>query len=176
MVSMVVDWLDAHPYQAEVLLATLEEVGRCPASSNGRAMHGSGAGRGHRRAFRRRGHVVVVIEPYLDRTYCNKIAQLDHFLTAAKASLPTADGVLLLDLDIAVLAPLVIPDSDAVCGKVVDGPNPPLAATLSRCSAKAGVALPDVIPCDWRERGKTIATNLNGGVHIHPAPAGGGRA
>ena len=165
MVSMVMDWLDAHPYQAEVLLTTLEGLGGAPR---------------HRvvvqctdrvptdvvQEFRQRGHVVVIIEPYLDRTYCNKIAQLDHFLTPASFDVGT-EGVLLLDLDIAVLGPLDIPDSEAVCGKVVDGPNPRLA-DIEQVFAKAGVALPEVIPSDWRERGETIATNLNGGVIYIP--------
>ena len=165
MVSMVVDWLDAHPYQAEVLLATLEELAGVPR----RRMVVQCTDRVPAEVIdhlRRRDHVVVVIEPYLDRTYCNKIAQLDHFLTP-EGFAADSDGVLLLDLDIAVLAPLVIPDSDAVCGKVVDGPNPPLAA-IEQVFQKAGVALPDVIPCDWRERGNTIATNLNGGVIYIP--------
>ena len=165
MVSMVVDWLDAHPYQAEVLLATLEGVAGIPR----RRMVVQCTDRVPTQVvdeFRRRGHVVVVIEPYLDRTYCNKIAQLDHFLTP-EGFAAGSDGVLLLDLDIAVLAPLDVPDPDAVCGKVVDGPNPPLAA-IEEVFRKAGVALPDVIPCDWRERGETIATNLNGGVLYIP--------
>ena len=165
MVSVVVDWLDAHPYQAEVLLTTLEEIAgiprqrmvvQCTDRVSGEVV----------REFRRRGHVVVVIEPYLDRTYCNKIAQLDHFLTPASFD-ADAQGVLLLDLDIAVLAPLDIPDGEVVCGKVVDGPNPPLG-DIGQVFAKAGVALPEAIACDWRARGETVATNLNGGVLYIP--------
>ncbi len=165
MVSMVVDWLDAHPYQAEVLLTTLEEVGGIPRHRTVVQCTNRVSGEVVR-AFQRRGNEVVVIEPYLDRTYCNKIAQLDHFLTPAGFD-ADAQGVLLLDLDIAVLAPLDIPDGEVVCGKVVDGPNPPLA-DIEQVFAKAGVALPEVIACDWRARGETVATNLNGGVLYIP--------
>ena len=164
MVSMVVDWLDSHPYQAELLLTTLEEaripchrmVVQCTDRVPNEVLE----------EFRRRGHVVVVIEPYLDRTYCNKIGQLDYFLTPDSFDAGTS-GVLLLDLDIAVLETIEIPDPDVVWGKVVDGPNPPLAA-IESVFAKADVPMPDVVPCDWRERGQTIATNLNGGVLYIP--------
>ena len=165
MVSMVVDWLDSHPLQAELLLTTLEEVGgiprhrmvvQCTDRVPAEVVEG----------VRRRGHVVVVIEPYLDRTYCNKIVQLDHFLTPEGFDAGT-EGVLLLDLDIAALERLDIPDPNVVQGKVVDGPNPPLAA-IEAVFAKAGVPMPEVVACDWRERGQTIATNLNGGVLYIP--------
>ena len=165
MVSMVVDWLDAHPYQAEVLLTSLEEIAGVPrhrlvVQCTDRVSDEVAE------QFRRRGHPVVAIEPYLDRTYCNKIAQLDHFLTPTGFD-AGVDGVLLLDLDIAVLAPLDIPQPGAVCGKVVDGPNPQLA-DIKQVFTEAEVALPEVIPCDWRARGETVATNLNGGVLYIP--------
>ncbi len=165
MVSMVVDWLDSHPYQAELLLTTLERMAGIPRQRMV-VQCTDRVAPAVREEFRQRGHVVVVIEPYLDRTYCNKIAQLDHFLTPEGFD-ADAQGVLLLDLDTAVLAPLDIPDTEAVCGKVVDGPNPRLA-DIEQVFAKAGVTLPEAIPCDWRARGETVATNLNGGVLYIP--------
>ena len=165
MVSMVVDWLDAHPYQAELLLTTFDEMAGAP--RNRVVVQCTDRVPSEvLEEFRRRGHVVVVIEPYLDRTYCNKIVQLDHFLTPEGFDVGT-EGVLLLDLDIAVLERLDIPDPNVVQGKIVDGPNPPLA-DIQVAFAKAGVAMPEVVACDWREREQTIATNLNGGVLYIP--------
>ena len=165
MVSMVVDWLDAHPYQAEILLLTLEEMAGVPR---------------HRivlqctdrvpaevvTEFRSRGHVVTIITPYLDRAYCNKIAQLDYFLDASVFDSDT-EGVLLLDLDVVVLAPLQIANADVVWGKVVDAPSPQLEVVKS-IFAKAKVPLPPIVPCDWKRLGQTVSTNLNGGVLYIP--------
>jgi hypothetical protein len=63
------------------------------------------------------------IEPFLDGKYCNKLQQLS-FVDEFGLSEPT--GVLLLDVDIAVTAPLVILDRDRVAGKIVDAPHPPI--------------------------------------------------
>lgn len=161
--SFVVDWLPAHAYQAEVLIFTLREYAGAPPGSIvahcTRRVDGA-----VREALQAQGCAVVGIAPYLDGAYCNKIAQLDHFAAA-----PEGGSVFLLDLDLAILAPLDIPDPNRIWGKVVDGANPPLA-TIERLFAAAGVALPDVVPCDWQDRGETAATNLNGGfLHI---PAG----
>ena len=162
MVSMVVDWIDAHPYQAELLTLTLEEMAGIPrdrvvVQCTDRVEEEVVA------EFRARGHLVNVMTPYLDRTYCNKIAQLDYFLDDGGGGV----GVLLLDLDVAALTPLGVEDPEVIFGKVVDGSNPRLA-TIQKVLASAGVDQPAVVPCDWEGRGETIATNLNGGVLYIP--------
>lgn len=161
--SMVVDWSPVHAYQAEILLFTLEEFGGVPrerivVQCTDRV---SDEVRG---AFERSGYSTASFPPYLDETYCNKIARLDYFLEHADAS---ANGVFLLDLDLAVLTALEVPDPNVVWGKVVDGPNPPLEV-LERLFSAAGLDLPGVVPCDWRDAGPTVVTNMNGGFLYVP--------
>ena len=170
--SMVVDWAWAHPYQAEVLLFTLQEYGAVPREAiTLQCTHR--VSEEVRGAFRRQGYRVVGLAPYLDGTYCNKIAQLDCLVeeAAQDARLPPmredTAGVFLLDLDMAVLAPLNIAEPDAICGKIVDGDNPDLA-TIEGIFAAAELSLPKVVPCDWADRGETIATNFNGGFVYVP--------
>ena len=118
--SMVVDWLGSHPYQAEVLLFTLEAFANVPR----RQMVVQCTDRVSDDVIAKlsaQGYTVTTIAPYLDQAYCNKIAQLDYFVDSTDAR-----GVFLLDLDLAILAELDIPDRDVVCGKLVDGANPPL--------------------------------------------------
>ena len=161
--SMVVDWLGSHPYQAEVLLFTLEAFANVPrrqtvVQCTDRVSDDVVA------KLSAQGYTVTTIAPYLDQAYCNKIAQLDYFVDSTDAR-----GVFLLDLDLAILAELDIPDRDVVCGKLVDGANPPLA-TLERLFDAAGIELPAIMPSDWEGRGNTIATNLNGGFLYVPRP------
>lgn len=157
---MVVDWLGSHPYQAEVLLFTLEAFANVPR----RRMVVQCTDRVApevRDAFDTQGYTVTTIEPYLDQAYCNKIAQLDHFVDA------DASGVFLLDLDMVVVSPLDIPDPRVVCGKIVDGDNPVLER-LEPLFDAADVARPATVPSDWCGRGDTFATNLNGGFLYIP--------
>ena len=77
-------------------------------------------------------------------------------------------GIFLLDLDLAVLSPLDVPDRKIAWGKIVDGANPPLP-TLERIFSAAGVEPPGVVPCDW-ESGETFSTNFDGGVLYVPLP------
>jgi len=104
------------------------------------------------------------IEPFLDEKYCNKLQQLSF---ADEFGLSEPAGLLLLDVDIAVTAPLVIPDRDRIAGKIVDAPHPPIHV-LARIFEAAAVALPEQVQCDWNI-GKTFATNFNGGVLYIPA-------
>ena len=160
---MVVDAVATHPYQAEVLLHTLRENAAVPPEAvavqcttrvdENVAAH-----------FRHSGHAVTRVAPYLDGKYCNKIVQLDCFAAQLDAGV---DGVFLLDLDLAIAAPLRLPDPSAVCGKVVDGDNPNLAL-IEKLFQAAGVPLPEVVPSDWEGRGDTVATNLNGGFVYLP--------
>ena len=156
-----VDWLGSHPYQAEVLLFTLEAFANVPR----RQMVVQCTDRVSDDVIAKlsaQGYTVTTIAPYLDQAYCNKIAQLDYFVDSTDSP-----GVFLLDLDLAILAELDIPDRDVVCGKLVDGANPPLD-TLERLFDAAGIELPAIMPSDWEGRGDTIATNLNGGFLYVP--------
>jgi hypothetical protein len=162
-VSIVVDNVDDHLYKADLLIRTLDRhasippgqvivhyVNRLPAADVA--------------PFARMGCKTRKIEPFLDGKYCNKLQQLS-FVDEFGLSEPA--GVLLLDVDIAVTAPLVIPDRGRVAGKIVDAPRPPIHV-LTRIFEAAAVALPEQVQCDWNI-GKTFASNFNGGVLYIPA-------
>ena len=158
--SMVVDWLGSHPYQAEVLLFTLEAFANVPRRQM-LVQCTSRVADDVRSAFDAQGYTVTTIEPYLDQAYCNKIAQLDHVVGT------DASGVFLLDLDMVVVSALDIPDPHVVCGKIVDGDNPSLER-LEPLFDAAGVPRPATVTSDWDGRGDTFATNLNGGFLYIP--------
>ena len=111
---------------------------------------------------------MVVIEPYLDEKYCNKIVQLDYFASRVAAG---HEGVFLFDSDTVALSPLDVPDRDRIWGKIVDYRNPRLS-TLKRLFSAAGVALPDIVRSDW-DAGDTIDANFNGGLLYIPMQAVG---
>ncbi len=162
---MVVDCLPIHPYQAEILLVTLEEFGGVPREAvvvqcTGRVKEKV------RRTFEELGCRVSGFTPCFDGAQCNKIAQLDYFLECRDAP---ARGVFLLDLDLAVLTALDVPDPNIIWGRVADGRNPPLTA-FERSFSAAGLDLPGEVSCDWQEQGSTIATDLSGGVVYIPRP------
>ena len=166
--SMVVDSQPLHPYQAHVLLFTLERFGAVPRERI-LVQCTERVPTVVRQTLGQTGYTVTDVAPYLDETYCNKIAQLDYFMTALPSAERTGvSGIFLLDLDLAVLSPLDVPDRKIVWGKIVDGANPPLP-TLERIFSAAGVEPPGVIPCDW-ERGETFDTNFNGGFLYVPLP------
>ncbi len=160
--SFLLDDVTDHICKADILLRTLERF--------------AGVARDHiivhctdrvaqpvRQHLAGRVHEVVVVAPYLDGKYCNKLRQLDYFSKIGKSA---AAGVFLLDIDMAVLSPLDVADRSVIWGKIVDGANPPLE-TLERVFEAAGVPLPEVVPCDWGN-GETVATNLNGGFYYVP--------
>ena len=166
--SMVVDSQPLHPYQADILLLTLERFGAVPreriivqCTERVPAVV--------RQTLVQTGYTVTDVAPYLDETYCNKIAQLDYFMNAIMSvEEPDGSGIFLLNLDLAVLSPLDVPDRKVVWGKIVDGTNPPLP-TLERIFSAADVEPLGVVPCDW-ESGGTFSTNFNGGFLYVPLP------
>jgi hypothetical protein len=162
-VSIVVDTVDDHLYKADLLIRTLDRhacippcqvivhyVNRLPEAAVA--------------TFARMGCKTRKIEPFLDGRHCNKLQQLS-FVDEFRLSEPA--GLLLLDVDIAVTAPLVIPDRDRIAGKIVDAPHPPIHV-LTRIFEAAAVALPERVECDCNI-GKTFASNFNGGVLYIPA-------
>ena len=162
--SMVVDRVPLHPYQAGILLFTLEHFGCVPRESIV-VQCTDRVSTEVRGTFEANGYAVSTVLPYLDGKYCNKIAQLDHLLASHTDGI---EGVFLLDLDLAVAGRLEITDPGVVWGKPVDADSPPLSA-LESVFAAAGVALPPTLACDWPNRGESIATNFNGGFLYIPA-------
>ena len=166
--SMVVDSQPLHPYQAHILLFTLERFGAVPRERI-IVQCTERVPTVVRRTLVQTGYTVTDVTPYLDKAYCNKIAQLDYFMNAiVPVEEPDESGIFLLDLDLAVLSPLDVPDRAVVWGKIVDGTNPPLP-TLERIFSAAKVEPPGIVPCDW-ESGGTFSTNFNGGFLYVPLP------
>lgn len=163
---MVLDGHPLHPYQAQTLLFCLEHFGRVArdrvvVQCTGRVPAAV------RRILVQKEYTVTDIAPYLDGAYCNKISQFDYFIEALPSAERTGgSGVFLLDLDLAVLSPLDVPDPKVAWGKIVDDTHPPLP-TLGRLFSAAGVKSPGVVPCDW-DKGATFTTNFNGGFLYVP--------
>ena len=162
LISMVVDSLPEHYYKTELLLFTLGQFAQVPAA-NVLVQCVDRVDAAFVRFVQESGHRTRTIAPYLDGAYCNKLQQLEGL----EDELELVDGLFLLDVDMVVLGRLEPPTMDAVGGKIVDGPNPPLPV-LERIFAAAGVKPPDCIPCDWGT-GPTVATNWNGGFLYVPA-------
>ena len=162
LISMVVDGLPEHYYKTELLLFTLGQFAQVPAA-NVLVQCVDRVDAAFVRFVQESGHRTRTIAPYLDGAYCNKLQQLEGL----EDELELVDGLFLLNVDMVVLGRLEPPTMDAVGGKIVDGPNPPLPV-LERIFAAAGVKPPDCIPCDWGT-GPTVATNWNGGFLYVPA-------
>ena len=163
--SLVVDWLPMHPYQAEILLFTLEEFGRVPrdrivVQCSARVTEEV------RLEFERSGYRTSIFASCPDGMYSNEVARLDSLL---EHSDPSANGFFLLNPGLTVLAPLEVSDPSIVWGKVADVPGPSLES-LKRLFSEADLDLPNVVPCDLQEMGDTIATNMDGGFLYIPLP------
>jgi len=164
-ISFLVDNLPLHYYQAEQLLHSLEK--NTSVKKENIIVH----------CTDRVDKVFIdylieekisykIVIPYLDGTYCNKLTQLDSFTNKEKYNL---DGVLLLDTDMFFLSDPLIPDVNAISGKVVDAPNPTIS-TLTRIYDEANLAIPPLVKTDWiLENNTTIATNFNGGFYYIPS-------
>ncbi|MBQ4567829.1 MAG: hypothetical protein IJA79_06855 [Desulfovibrio sp.] len=108
----------------------------------------------------RYGVRLVLVEPFADRQYCNKLSQLGSPLLAH------AEYVCLCDCDMAFAAPMdAMLTPDAICGKVVDVSRPPLH-TLQTIFGRYGLPLPSTVPT---LSGLTFAGNFNGGLYAGPA-------
>jgi hypothetical protein len=162
-VSIAIDAVHDHLYKADLLIRTLDRNGRIPP---GRVIvqHVNQLPAAASETFARMGCKTRQIEPFLDGKYCNKLRQLCAF---DELGVSESGGLLLLDVDVAVTAPLTILDRNQVAGKLVDAPNPPLHV-LTKIFQAAGVALPETVECDWNI-GETIASNFNGGVLYIPS-------
>ena len=160
--SMVLDDVPAHPYQVENLLLTLETLGAAPRESLV-VQCTQRVSESVRSRLTENGYTVVVIEPYLDRKYCNKIVQLDHFANRERDG---CEGLFLFDSDTVVLTPLDVPDRDRIWGED-RGPSQSPLSTLEPLFSAAGVTLPRIVRCDW-DAGDTVDANFNGGMLYIP--------
>lgn len=109
------------------------------------------------------GVVLHDLIPFLDRSYCNKLMQLD--------ALPfrDADCVALCDADLAFLTSLeTVARTDVVRAKPVDLPNPPLAL-LEDIRAICGLnGNPRLVRTSCDEA-MTWIFNCNGGLYLLPS-------
>lgn len=160
--SCLVDNVDAHPYKAQILIHTLHVLGHVPLENifvhvTDRVSQDIADG------FRALGVRVIGVKPYLDRKYCNKLRQLDYFISHDQLAY---SGLFLLDVDLAITEPLSVPDNNKIFGKIVDAPNPPLEV-LEHIYAEAGISISPHSPTDW-SMGATLDTNFNGGFIYIP--------
>lgn len=108
------------------------------------------------------GYKYIIIEPYLDGTYCNKLQQLTFFLESAY------DGVFLLDADMIALEDFSqIATMNTIAAKVVDASNPPMT-TLTKIYDAAKIDKQDKVSPDWETEDKTMYANCNGGFYYIP--------
>jgi hypothetical protein len=109
---------------------------------------------------------LVEVDPFDTRVpTCNKIAGALEL-----ASRPGHDDVAVLsDTDVVIVEdPRRLPvPAGAVAGKIVDGPNPPIAV-LAGVFAAAGLEMPGVVPAGCQAGATTIEGNFNGGLYLLP--------
>ena len=107
---------------------------------------------------------VEVIEPFGDKKYCNKIAQMSN------AKLRGGDFIVLMDTDMIMLESFghLLAGLDCISAKTVDLENPP-AAILDALFGLAGLekTLPDNLT--GYKAARTYGANFNGGLYIIPA-------
>ncbi|WP_159017327.1 class I SAM-dependent methyltransferase [Cognatiluteimonas profundi] len=115
--------------------------------------------------------VNVVAVPAFDARspHSNKIRQ-------CQGDYGDADRVALTDVDIVFARDVPLATITApVAGKLVDGPNPPVAV-LERIFAEAGMAVPARFACgSWNAQSQriafeTVGGNFNGGLYVVDAP------
>jgi len=106
------------------------------------------------------------ISPFLDKKYCNKLQQLEYFISNDL----DVESVILMDADMYVLDNAIYElDSEYIIGKVVDAPNPPLDM-IKGIFHKASMMLPNLVDSDWQiPNNQTIKGNFNGGFYYIPA-------
>ena len=110
------------------------------------------------------GANVEIIEPFGDKKYCNKLAQMSN------AKLKDADVVILMDTDMIMLKNFEeqLVDLDCICGKIVDLPHNPPKHVIDEVYQIAGLTktLPDYLTeC---EPSYTYGANFNGGLYVIP--------
>lgn len=155
--SFVVDSDGALGYQSYLLARSLMTFGKvAPSQITAHLVEGTHPS--VERTLRNLGVHTRSVKPF-GHPYCNKIQQLESLRTNE------SDGVVLLDADTFALAPLTFPGGDAILGKMVDAPLPPIEI-VAALFAEAGLPLEpdeaDVIA------GPTVRANFNGGLYVIP--------
>lgn len=114
------------------------------------------------REARKLGCQINFINRFGDGKYCNKIAQLKN------QAFHEYECIVLLDLDMIVLDRLDhLFKPGAICGKIVDFPNPDLN-TLKTIYDLAGFqTYPSICQVDCGQE-LTFSNNLNGGLYVMP--------
>ena len=113
------------------------------------------------------GANIEITEPYGDKKYCNKIAQMSN------AKLKDADAVVLMDTDMIMLDNFEDTiDFNSISSKIVNAPNPDLSV-IDELFALADMkkSIPDRIielAHDYPEHTMTYGANFNGGLYIIP--------
>jgi hypothetical protein len=113
-----------------------------------------------------RGVAVRAVDRFDPRSpHCNKISGALRL-----ADEPRVGTVALCDTDTVVLEDPRLLDlpADAIGGKLVDAPVPPLPVILGIFEA-AAVSAPPVVPLPWGTE-QTVAGNNNGGLYLIPGP------
>jgi len=162
MISFVVDKLPLHYYQAELLLYSLEKNSNYTKEQiivqclNRVDQYFLNFLKEHKFSY-------VLIEPYLDGKYCNKLQQLEYFEDK------DVSGVILMDTDMFVIEDFASEfNNDTICAKIVDAPNPSLK-TLQNIYKAAQLSLPHHTPSDWNiPNNLTFDNNFNGGFYYIP--------
>jgi len=107
---------------------------------------------------------VESIEPFGDKKYCNKIAQMSN------AKLKDSDAIILMDTDMIMLENFehLLTGLDYISAKIVDLENPPIEI-IDAVFASAGLkkVLPDYFT--GYKAAPTYGANFNGGLYIIPA-------
>ena len=112
--------------------------------------------------FAKEGINVALIDPYGDKKYCNKIAQMRN------DELKDSDAIILMDIDMIVLDNFEDTlDFDYINSKIVNAINPPIEI-LDELFAMSGLkkVLPDLIV--ELNQGMTYGANFNGGLYFIP--------
>ena len=165
VVSLVVDALSLHYYQAELLLYSLEVCAKVQ-KEHILVQCLDRVDKVFLDYLDKEGYRYRIIEPYLDGKYCNKLQQLEAFKTK---DLIGMDGIILLDTDMFVLHPFDIPNSHLFSAKTVDAPNPPLKI-LQNIFKEANIDTPKIVHSDWKiADNQTFACNFNGGFYYVPS-------
>lgn len=160
--------VDSHPrYAAEVQrwFAVLTRVAQV--SPRDLTVHYIGEPTAALLRLSRYGVRLAEVAPFDTRVpTCNKIAGA---VELARRPFGPDDVVVLSDTDVAIARdPRRLPvPRDAMGGRIVDGPNPPVAV-LAGVFARAGLELPQVVRTGRQADGLTIDGNFNGGLYLLP--------
>jgi len=162
--SFVVDALELHYFQAELLLYSLEQNSGV-AKDKIIVQCIEGVSPSFFNFLEKNNYAYNVIKPYLDGKYCNKLQQLNFFVNNNSEE---CEGVVLMDTDMVVTSTLEKLCGDCFLAKTVDAPNPPIEI-LEKIYNAASISVPNIVQSDWDvEKNETYSGNFNGGLYYIP--------